>query len=169
MQAIARFSLHSELPAEVRRERVVPELRFDGQPVALRLDLGAIEGQYACRHGYLLLFVRVGYEGDELHVVLLGRELERLDTVYVGTSGTFGMDVHDADLIDQHVVGEDELEFTFHHTWRVKVLARPTRLPQEWWNWRVLREDATLKTPRYLWFRRVRRGRNAAKNRLSAG
>jgi len=157
MQAIARFSLHYQLP-EVVREPVTPELRLDGQPVAVQLDLGAIEGQYACRHGYLLLLVRVGFEGDELRLVLLGHELQRLDSVFVGTGSLFGLDVQDAELTQQRVIGDDELEFTFQHTWRVKVLTHSTRVPQEWWNWRVIREDATLSTPRYLWFRRVRGG-----------
>jgi hypothetical protein len=122
-------------------------LCLDGRPTSVQLEADGIKGQYACRHGFLLLVSESATWWDDLQLVLLSDDLRVLDHVVIDYQ------LDRAKIGEHHPVGPDVLELVFRHRWRVRVLERPRPFPQL--NWHVFREHASFTTPRYLWFRRV--------------
>jgi hypothetical protein len=150
VQPIQRFSFdRTTPPVDLGNAR----LCLDGQPTKLRLDATGIEGQYACRHGFLLLVTNGLLWWDDFQLVLLSDDLRVLDHVWI----EYQLDR--AEMGEHRPVGPDELEFVFRERWRVRVLPSPRRFPQLAWH--VYRESARFTTPRYLWFNRVGRAESA--------
>lgn len=123
MTPITNFSLRP-LPA-VEHETPKSRLVFDGEPLDLVLEGIVLEGQFRCRHGYLLLTTEdVPYE-EGLHMTLVDPAWRVLDQLEASLPYNPGI------VKDMAVADEDELRFEFMgQVWSLAVLPRPRRLPQ---------------------------------------
>lgn len=147
MQSIARFAF-------VRASDQL-QFTFDGEPVAFSITGDKLLGQYACRHGFLLIVAESSYDGGEyLRFALVSPQLAQIDQVYFAHGDYFGNTSDE--VSDQRVQGE-LLRFVYGgEHYGLKVLEKPAWWNQEWLSLRAIRLDTWSKAPRYLWFTKLR-------------
>lgn len=145
---ISNFGL-VPLPA-VEHETPKSRVFFDDRPLDLVIAGIVLEGQFRCRHGYLLLTTEdVPYE-EGLHMTLVDPAWQVLDQLEASLPFNPGI------VKDMAVAGEDELRFEFMgQVWSLAVLPQPRRLPQGAPEPAVHRPWQRLFTARYLKLEKV--------------
>lgn len=118
MEPIDLFSLTDDGAAEGRRRIVAA----GGQPGPVTQGQ-ALEGQYRCSTGYLLLLTENSPYDEGLHILLLGPDLRLLDAIDIGTTYSPG-------ILTELTVEGDALAFAmFGHRWRLRVHQSARRWP----------------------------------------
>jgi hypothetical protein len=126
---------------------------IDGRPSDLVVNAEKTRGQFECFAGTILFLTWLCAGGDDLTILLVGRDGARLDQLGVG----FFNDMGEAWLETIHPGPDDRVDFVFGSwRWRLRVLRSPLRIPRYLISASVL-SDLPWWAPKWLSVRRLHR------------